>query len=233
MRKKSLQNWLMIFLLVLILTICNVTPLYASGEGIDLNATGSISVTLCDHQTQLAVSGGEMTIYQVAEAKTEDGNISWQYVNGFENCGVDLGDLSDSRLAEELEKKISDASVGTVKMIENNGNVIFENLPVGLYLLVQTEAAEGYNAVSSFLVSVPLQDGDGWIYHVDASPKVEDVTSKTPGAPDTPKEDNKPGISKLPQTGQLNWPVPVMAMSGMLLFMIGWSMYRGKNADEA
>ncbi|MDY2814374.1 MAG: LPXTG cell wall anchor domain-containing protein [Dorea sp.] len=40
-------------------------------------------------------------------------------------------------------------------------------------------------------------------------------------------------ISKLPQTGQLNWPVPVMAMSGMLLFMIGWSMYRGKNADEA
>ena len=76
MRKKSLQNWLMIFLLVLILTICNVTPLYASGEGIDLNATGSISVTLCDHQTQLAVSGGEMTIYQVAEAKTEDGNIS-------------------------------------------------------------------------------------------------------------------------------------------------------------
>ena len=185
MRKKSLQNWLMIFLLVLILTICNVTPLYASGEGIDLNATGSISVTLCDHQTQLAVSGGEMTIYQVAEAKTEDGNISWQYVNGFENCGVDLGDLSDSRLAEELEKKISDASVGTVKMIENNGKVIFENLPVGLYLLVQTEAAEEYNAVSSFLVSVPLQDGDGWIYNVDGNIKTSaDRTAELAGSCD-------------------------------------------------
>ncbi|MGN1191149.1 MAG: hypothetical protein ACI4S0_00615 [Dorea sp.] len=95
-----------------------------------------------------------------------------------------------------------------MEIIGEEGNVIFENLPVGLYLLVQTEAAEEYNAVSSFLVSVPLQDGDGWIYNVDGNIK-----------------------TSADRTAEL--PVPVMAMSGMLLFMIGWSMYRGKNADEA
>lgn len=29
-------------------------------------------------------------------------------------------------------------------------------------------------------------------------------------------------MASLPQTGQLNWPVPVMAISGLILFAIGW-----------
>lgn len=31
-----------------------------------------------------------------------------------------------------------------------------------------------------------------------------------------------PLVVTLPQTGQLNWPVPVMAVSGLVLFAIGW-----------
>ena len=72
-----------------------------------------------------------------------------------------------------------------VEIIGEEGNVIFENLPVGLYLLVQTEAAEEYNAVSSFLVSVPLQDGDGWIYNVDGNIKTTaDRTAELAGSCD-------------------------------------------------
>ena len=33
--------------------------------------------------------------------------------------------------------------------------------------------------------------------------------------PDVPK-------GKLPQTGLLQWPIPVMASFGLLLFLIGW-----------
>lgn len=29
-------------------------------------------------------------------------------------------------------------------------------------------------------------------------------------------------MNGLPQTGQLNWPVPVLAVSGVLLFAAGW-----------
>jgi len=34
---------------------------------------------------------------------------------------------------------------------------------------------------------------------------------------------------KLPQTGQLNWPVPLMACAGLALFALGWALcYAGK-----
>ena len=51
-----------------------------------------------------------------------------------------------------------------------------------------------------------------------------------PGNPDNPALAGHPdgtamsGLPQtgLPQTGQLNWPVPVLAVSGVLLFAAGW-----------
>lgn len=43
-------------------------------------------------------------------------------------------------------------------------------------------------------------------------------TCQTPGTPDSPGGGN----GKLPQTGQLWWPVPILAVLGMVAFMIGW-----------
>ena len=38
---------------------------------------------------------------------------------------------------------------------------------------------------------------------------------------------------KLAQTGQLNWPVPVLAISGLLIFSVGWAMLNfGKKETE-
>ena len=42
--------------------------------------------------------------------------------------------------------------------------------------------------------------------------------------PDVPLED-------LPQTGQLWWPVPMLAAGGMFLFLIGWARNRREEAD--
>ncbi|MCD7821787.1 MAG: hypothetical protein LUG64_06230, partial [Clostridiales bacterium] len=38
--------------------------------------------------------------------------------------------------------------------------------------------------------------------------------------------------SKLPQTGQLNWPVPVLAVSGVVLFALGWGLSRSGRKRE-
>lgn len=40
---------------------------------------------------------------------------------------------------------------------------------------------------------------------------------------------NKP---KLPQTGQLNWPVPVMIVTGLTLFAIGWMLCFGRKKEN-
>ena len=68
--------------------------------------------------------------------------------------------------------------------------------------------------------SIPLADSTGWIYDVDASPK---VGATVPSTPDTPS---------LPQTGQLNWPVPVLACSGILLFAAGWCLNRKGKKEQ-
>ena len=41
-----------------------------------------------------------------------------------------------------------------------SGVVTFDNLELGLYLIVQTKSISGYEKVAPFLVSVPLWDKD-------------------------------------------------------------------------
>ncbi len=36
----------------------------------------------------------------------------------------------------------------------------------------------------------------------------------------------------LPQTGQLFWPVPVLAVCGLLLFALGWVLQRPGRKEE-
>ena len=72
-------------------------------------------------------------------------------------------------------------------------------------------------------MSLPfLKDGD-YLYDLDAQAKTE--------LEQVPKPPQKPG-GKLPQTGQLNWPVPVLAAAGLTLFGIGWGIrFRRKDQD--
>ena len=44
--------------------------------------------------------------------------------------------------------------------IRDRGYADITKLPQGLYLVVQTEASHGYEAIKPFLVSIPMPDGD-------------------------------------------------------------------------
>lgn len=108
--------------------------------------------------------------------------------------------------------------------------VSFTNLELGLYLLVQDVAAEGCIKMEPFLVSVPMEENGGYLYDVDASPKVE--LAKLPVEPSKPEQPELPGGSKLPQTGQLNWPIPLLVMSGLCLLSAGWLLRFGKRKSD-
>ena len=47
-----------------------------------------------------------------------------------------------------------------------------------------------------------------------------------------PPEPEQPSGEKLAQTGQLWWPVPLLAMAGLALFAAGWAMYRRGREHE-
>lgn len=274
---KSIRKRLAAVLAALTLLVWCAAPAFAL-EVVDLSRTGSIKVSLYDSETSEAVGGGTLTLYRVAKVQKDNANLSFVYTNGFEDCGVELGDLSEGELAGRLAEKIAATAESTTVEISDLGVAEFGDLEVGLYLVVQTTAAENYNVVNPFLVSVPIQENGSYVYDVDALPKVGTATKKTPDTPDepdtpdTPDEPDTPdtpvapgpdnpdgwvlgangekiylnpeapspdnpnghvmGAHGLPQTGQLNWPIPVLAVTGVVLVAAGIKLKKGTRKDE-
>lgn len=211
--KRRIFSALRVFLLLCILavTVC-------AAEVPDLERLGSIRIRMT-HQGE-AVGGGTLTLYQVARVHLEnDADYSFHYVGDYESCGGSLKDFSaataQALAAYATENQIS----GVTKRVGEDGRITFENLELGLYLLVQDTAAEGYNAAKPFLVSVPGSENDSFVYDVDASPKLE--LEQAPTEPSQPTEPSKPQDPTLPQTGQNQWPVPVLTMLGLCLIVLG------------
>lgn len=180
------------------------------------------------------VSGGTLTLFKVGDVSESDGNYSFVLSKDFADSNAPLDDLESTSLPGKLEDyaKLKGLKGSTLK-IDNAGKVVFKDLSLGVYLAVQNKAAKGYSKAASFLVTVPMHDEDGnYLYDVDASPKVEiDRKEPTPPGPpgNPPKGDTPP--PRLPQTGQLNWPIPVMAITGLLLFAVGWMIRSRKEKD--
>ena len=279
---KSIRKRLAAVLAALTLLVWCAAPAVAL-EVVDLSRTGSIKVSLYDSETSEAVGGGTLTLYRVAKVQKDNANLSFVYTNGFEDCGVELGDLSEGELAGRLAEKIAATAESTTVEISDFGTAEFGDLEVGLYLVVQATAAENYNVINPFLVSVPIQENGSYVYDVDAMPKVGTAAKKTPEPPDTPDKPDTPdtpdkpeeenpntpaapgpdnpdgwvlgangekiylnpeapspdnpnghvmGAHGLPQTGQLNWPIPVLAVIGVVLVAAGIELKKGTRKDE-
>lgn len=208
-------------LLLILVLLGSVFSAVSADQLPDHNRIGSISVTMA--YLGEPVPGGNLTLYKVADVDVND--AVFVYTDSFASCGKPLTDLQDPSLAQALadiarEQELS----GTTQTIDKNGRVKFENLTIGLYLLVQTEPAPAYNKVNPFLVSLPGQREGAYIYDVDASPKVALEPEET-----EPTETTEPTVPttkppSLPQTGQLSWPVPVLAIGGLILLCVGWLM---------
>ena len=91
---KSIRKRLAAVLAALTLLVWCAAPAFAL-EVVDLSRTGSIKVSLYDSETSEAVGGGTLTLYRVAKVQKDNANLSFVYTNGFEDCGVELGDLSE------------------------------------------------------------------------------------------------------------------------------------------
>lgn len=109
-----------------------------------------------------------------------------------------------------VELYLGDQLVDTVQLnADNNWRYEWTNLPAGDWRVVERTKAEGYTVVISH---------EGYEYVITNSYTV----------PDRPKDDTPDG--KLPQTGMLWWPVPLLAIAGMALFLAGWIRHRrGEN----
>lgn len=220
--------------------IFSMLILPVSALDVDFDRVGSITATMVYEGEP--VPGGTLTIYRVADI-APNGQSVFSYEEGYAQCGIPLDDL-DADTASELAAYTQKQSMnGHTKRIDENGIVQFENLELGLYLLIQQEAPNGYYEVLPFLVAIPGQSDGAYIYDIHSEPKqnpepessVPTETTEPTGPtdssestvpsettePSAPSYPEKPSEPELPQTGQTDWPVPILAVTGFFLLCSG------------
>ena len=200
----------------------------AAGPDIpDLNRKGSLSITFTVKGEPIS-DGNEVGIYKVANV-VEDNGFKFVFNDTFAEAGEMPEDLDavNGELALKLEKiaKKKNASLyESSQKLDSSGNVTFSDLEVGLYLIVHTKKTEitlsdktkVVYTINPFLVSIPQKEDGEFVYDVSSKPKVAPEKNVTP-----PKKTPPPPPKRVPQTGQLWWPVMVLGVAGAVFVTFG------------
>ena len=192
----------------------------------DLGEKGSLSFTMDVDGEPL--DSGRLNLYYVATVEPVDKKqYDFRLVEALAAAGalLDTGALQNGAQAVQLLEKAMQVLPGYRSAPIEDGKVSFAELDAGLYLVWQREAdaSEGYAAIQPFLISVPKWQNGNYEMDVVADPKVPFIPETLPPPPPPP-----PPPPELPQTGQLNWPVPVMALSGAVLLILGCILCAGR-----
>ena len=213
MRKHVISGLLaLLFLLAL--------PLSAAAHPVpDESRNGHCSITVSMTYKEKAVRGGKLALYKVGDVAENNGNYSFVPVKEIQADIPEFGDIQSPELAgklAKLEKKLTPVTADPVT-VGKDGKATFSDLTFGLYLVVQKTAASGYGKTKPFLVSLPyLYEGE-YQYDVASQPKTDLEREVKPTSPPS----SGGGGGKLPQTGQLWWPVPVLACAGLGCIAVG------------
>ncbi|MFR6589795.1 MAG: hypothetical protein ACLURV_06190 [Gallintestinimicrobium sp.] len=150
-----------------------------------------------------------------------------------------------------LEYQRANHISGDTKRTDANGKISWTGLQTGLYLLVPGQMQK-YRTDPS-LVSIPTNLNAQLLYDMSVNPKAERIPdpvyppeeSEEPSTPEVKKPPKKtetivtPGITpeqktpeKLPQTGQLRWPILALSTVGAGLLFLGWWIGRKKTVPR-
>lgn len=223
MRKSRGLSALLAAVVAMATCLFAATPAHAH-EAVDMTRTGSITVEM-SYEGQ-PVGGGSLVLYRVGDVVENDGDFTFGLSDEFAGSGLALDDVEAAGLAEELASYAERSGVaGQAFAVASDGTMSATGLELGLYLVTQGEPAEGFDDITPFLVSVPAHaaEADIYVYDVDATPKM-DVMRPAPEPPveETP-EPGAPSSEDLPESGESAWLVPVLAVVGVGLVLVGAS----------
>ena len=218
---------------VLALSMCLVMPMAsipaaaADNEFPDLDRTGAISITYKYYnestgKTEPVSGGNSVGLYKVADVIVDNG-FKFKVDERFSSVGTipDTSkelDAANVDLAEEMEKIAEkyEFDVTPAKM-DADGTVSFDGLEVGMYLVMQAARGTGDNEyyLSPFLVTIPFRNADDSLtYDIKCASKPLGIYKEKVVPPPKPPH-------HIPQTGQLWWPVAVLAAAGAAFVVIG------------
>ncbi len=232
-------------LLALVTVLGAPAAVYAATSEIpDETMTGTVAITLKDMDSGEAVPGGTITAKKVCTVTVVDGgNFYFTPVDELKDCDINFDDVTRTDLASELSAYLAENTVELTTqeaVVGKDGYIAFSDLSIGLWLFENKKPADGYEIFTPFVVSVPTYDEDSRLYNydIDATPKVAVKKAVTPPPPSitvtpsiatpTPSTATPTPKPTLPQTGQLWWPVPVLAIAGAAFILFGWLRRRSR-----
>lgn len=192
---------------------------------VDVDAPASLELSLTSGGE--AASGVAFSVYRVADVAFT-GELT--PVTPFAGYGVSFEDDTAegwAAMAQSLNELVSaDGIAPNAKAVTDaRGVASFSGLPVGLYLVTgETFRTDGASVVPApFMICLPdLSDSDERLYDVRAGVKSQIVPDASPGTSSGGSSSSgKPSQGKLPQTGQLWWPVPVLLLTGAAFTALG------------
>ena len=212
--------------LTMCLTLAWSAPIAAAAAEVrefpDLDKTGSITASFTyydkDSGNTLPVAGGNTVgLFKVADVEVHNGFI---FVVDPRFASAGEIPATSVELAGKMAKIAADYDfdIAPVEM-DSDGTASFSDLEVGLYLVMQAKQGTGDSnfVIAPFLVSIPYRNPDGSLtYDVNAQTKPIGIAWIPPESPDEP---DKP--KKLPQTGQLWWPVMALGAAGAAFIIAG------------
>ena len=177
---------------------------------------GTIQFLAINNTDAKAVENLEVSVYQVSK---QDAQGNFEFAFGFEDCTLDVDNLSESNLENLKTYAKTNAEPLFTKTTDTTGKFTLTNLDLGTYLLVQENKTDEIT-MQTMLISVPeLTVENGLKYEITAKPKIlnkEIVDQNNSGKTELVKD------SQLPYTGVLNWPIPVLVIAGIAIFCVAW-----------
>lgn len=181
----------------LALSLCAMPAMAEGGtitSTIDMNRTGSLTINKYEGdkaEEDKLLDGVIFTAYKVADivqspdATGTTTDVKMQPVEALtkiksdiqitsETKYDDIKDTVDAALADNADPKLTAFATATTGANGTNGQAVFSGMPVGVYLIVETDApSQIVNKTANFLVSIPMvnANGDGWNYDIVANPK--------------------------------------------------------------
>ena len=137
MKKKII----LISLILVMATLAIVNPVHAEN-------LGKINFTAINNINSEPVESLEVLVYQVS-SQDLDGNFTFEI--GFENCEVNIDDLSEENLEKLKNFAKENAEPIFIKTTNEKGKFTLEDLELGIYLFIQQNQTEAICAVNLLL----------------------------------------------------------------------------------
>lgn len=218
----SAAGSVLVVLSVLLMSVLSVPAAEESGS-LTLRSVFSVG------DGRRVLTGDEYSLVKIADASFIGSSARYTTRELFSSYDCDWDRLSASNLNAKARALASycekNGYYTDSELTDTFGECRFDDLEIGLYLAARTKTdpANRDFITEPLLFFLPQNVNGENEYSVVATPK---FSYSDPGT--SPGDDGR----RLPQTGQLLWPVTLLAVLGCLLILVGSFLFRKEERGE-